>query len=105
MLHLDFWQALGIVCGALAALLALLGLIYRWLVRPVIRIIRRLNEVADLLLGEPARGDRPARPSMAERMSTMERLLNEHLASHGGPGPGRGRGRVNGPRPTPTGKA
>jgi hypothetical protein len=49
MLSLEQMQALGVVCGSLIALLTLIGLIYRWAVRPVWRTIRRLNEVAVLL--------------------------------------------------------
>jgi nitrate/nitrite-specific signal transduction histidine kinase len=98
-MQLEDWQALAVVCGALVALFTLLGLLYRWVVRPVLRIIRRLNEVADQLLGEPARDGRPARPSLAERMTQMQQQLDEHLSWHAG------RGRGNSPRPlTPTRK-
>ncbi len=67
-LHLDQFAALGVVCGALVALLTLLGLLTRWVVLPVLRIIRRLNEVADQLLGDP----RKKIPSMTERMTALE---------------------------------
>ena len=46
-MSIDEWQALGIVCGSLVMLLTLIGLLYRWVVRPVWRTLRRLNEVAD----------------------------------------------------------
>jgi hypothetical protein len=87
--HLDYWQGLGIVCGALIALMTLVGLVYRWVVRPVWRTIRRLNEVADQLLGDKTRRI----PSMTERMEALEQKLDEHLAWHKPP--------VNGPAVTP----
>jgi hypothetical protein len=113
-MRLDFWQALGIVSAALVATLTLIGLLYRWVVRPVWRTIRRLNEVADDILGEPARADRPARPSLAARVAaqtlataansqTLAQVadqvrqqghrLDEHLTWHSAAG------RANGPRP------
>jgi hypothetical protein len=115
-MRLDFWQALLVVSSALLTLFGLIGLVYRWVVRPVWRTIRRLNEVADDILGEPARGERPARPSLAQRVAaqtaataanaqTLAQLadqvtqqghrLDEHLTWHSGTG------RTNGPRPAP----
>lgn len=64
-MRLDDWQALGVICGALVALCALLGIVYRWVVRPVWRTIRRLNEVADDLLGDKARNI----PSLTQRLA------------------------------------
>lgn len=90
-MHLDDWQALGIVCGSLIALLTLIGLLYRWVVRPVWRTLRRLNLVADQLLGDKVRKI----PSMTDRMKAIERGLQEHLdwhrvaARHGGAPPVR----------------
>jgi hypothetical protein len=77
-MRLDQWQALGIVCGSIIALMTLIGLLYRWVVRPVWRTLRRLNEVADQLLGDKNRRI----PSMTERMSALESKLDEHLAWH-----------------------
>lgn len=77
-MRLDQWQALGIVCGSLIALMTLIGLLYRWVVRPVWRTLRRLNEVADQLLGDPRRGT----PSMTQRMKALEEKLDEHITSH-----------------------
>lgn len=94
-MRLDDWQALGVICGALVALCALLGIVYRWVVRPVWRTIRRLNEVADDLLGDKARNI----PSLTQRLAAqteqvaqLGRRLDEHLTWHSA------RGRVNGPR-------
>jgi hypothetical protein len=78
MTRLEQWQALGVVCGSLIALLTLVGLIYRWVVRPVWRTLRRLNEVADQLLGDKVRKI----PSMTERMASLEQTFGEHLQQH-----------------------
>lgn len=92
-MRLDQWQALGIVCGSIIALMTLIGLLYRWVVRPVWRTLRRLNEVADQLLGDKTKKI----PSMTERMSALEQKLDEHLAWHNpstktnGPAPLRSR--------------
>ncbi len=118
-MRLDFWQGLGVICGALIAAGTLIGLTYRWVVRPVWRTFKRLNLVADDLLGDKVRQV----PSLAERLAantlqvrgvavSMERQeasierqasrleevahrLDEHLTWHAG----GGRARVNGPRP------
>jgi hypothetical protein len=122
-MHVDFWQALGVVSGALIAVMTLIGLVYRWVLRPVWQLIRRLNEVADDILGEPARLDRAARPSLAARVAALTAAsqsttamtqmtaqtltqvadqvqqqghrLDEHLTWHSG----GGRASRNGPRP------
>lgn len=99
-MRLDFWQALGIVSGALVALFTLIGLVYRWVMRPVWRTIRRLNLLADDLLGDRTRGI----PSLTQRLQTqteqtahLANRLDEHLSWHSG----GGRSRANGPRPVP----
>jgi hypothetical protein len=79
--NVDQWAALGIVCGALLSLLTLIGVLYRWVVLPVWRTLRRLNEVADQLLGDKTKKI----PSMTERMSTLEdgqRELRAQLQAH-----------------------
>lgn len=111
-MQLDFWQALGVVSGALIAVMTLIGLLWRWVVRPVFQTIKRLNRVADDLLG-----DRERRiPSLTERVvtqtaateqnsATLARLadqvtqqghrIDEHLSWHSGGG------RLNGLAPAP----
>jgi hypothetical protein len=82
---LDDWQALGIISAALLSLVTLLGLTWRWGVRPVWRTLRRLNEVADLLLGDKER-DVPSLQDrlgvLNDRISAAERRHAEHLSSH-----------------------
>lgn len=66
---IEQWQALGVVSGSLVALVTLIGILVRWVVLPVWRTIRRLNEVADQLLGDKKRNI----PSMTDRMSALEK--------------------------------
>jgi hypothetical protein len=87
----DQWQTFGIICGAILAALTLIGFVWRKVVLPVFRVIRRLNEVADQLLGDKAKRI----PSMTERMSALEQGLREHMEWHSQSG------RTNGPRPAP----
>lgn len=79
------WQELGIVCGALLALGTLIGLTYRAVIRPVWRTIKRLNQVADILLGDRAR----AIPSLPERLdhivskaAALDQQMQAHLEWH-----------------------
>lgn len=82
---IEEWQAVGVVCGAILAVAALMGLIYRGVVRPVWRAawrtIKRLNLVADDLLGDSAKKI----PSMTQRMAALERKLDDHLSWHADP--------------------
>jgi len=87
VINLEQLQSLGIAAGSVIALMTLVGLLYRQVVRPVWRTLRRLNEVADQLLGDKTRKI----PSMTERMSALETKLDEHLTWHSP--------KVNGPTP------
>jgi hypothetical protein len=80
-MRLDQWEAIGIVSGSLLTLLTLIGLLYRWVARPMWRTLRRLNEVADQLLGDKTKRI----PSMTERMTALEtgqRELRDQLQKH-----------------------
>jgi hypothetical protein len=92
-MRLDQWQALGIVSGSLVALLTLTGLLYRWVVRPVFRLIKRLNAWLDSVNGDRGNGV----PSLLDRVKSIEQKQQEHLDWHAVGGRG------NGPRP-PTGR-
>lgn len=100
-MSLEDWQALGVVCGSLIAVLTLLGLAARGLRRmwrAAWRTIRRLNEVADDLLGDEQKGI----PSMTDRVQMLDRRLAEHLEWHASPGGQPARpvaGRPNGGTP------
>lgn len=105
----DQWQQVGVVAGALIAVFTLVGLIWRKAVRPVWkaawRTIRRLDQVADDLLGDEAKGV----PSMVTRVRSLDaqvreldQKLNEHIAQHGGP-PDRVTGRQQLPQRRPGG--
>jgi hypothetical protein len=81
-MRLDLFQSIGVVCSALLALGTLIVVVLRKVVRPVWRAawrtIRRLNQVADDLLGDKEKKI----PSMTERMSALETKLDEHLVWH-----------------------
>jgi len=90
-MSVDQWQAIGVVSGALVALLTLIGIVWRKGIRPVWkaawRTIRRLDQVADDLLGDEAKGV----PSMVTRfrlldsqVRELDRKLNEHITQHDG---------------------
>ncbi|HEV8173056.1 MAG TPA: hypothetical protein VGP91_05350, partial [Actinoplanes sp.] len=53
---LDTWQAIGVICGALLAALTLLGLLLHKVVLPMFRGLKRLGLMADLFLGDRAKG-------------------------------------------------
>lgn len=95
---LDDWAALGIVCGAILALSTLTGLAYTRLVRPMwryaLRSIRRLNALADDLLGDEAKGI----PSATQRITRVERALDRHVRWHAEPA-----GPADGARTNPNG--
>lgn len=103
-MSVEDWQAVGIVSGALLAVLTLAGLIYRKLVRPMWRAarkaFRRVDEVADEILGDKAKGIPSLKAQIAaqgEQLAEQGRLIAEHLEWHGQPG-----GRAAGPtRPEP----
>lgn len=84
-MRLEHWQSLGVISGTLLALVSLVGLLWRRVVRPVWRAawrtIRRLNQVADDLLGDPAKKI----PSLRQRLEDLERTQVEHLQWHASP--------------------
>jgi len=88
-MSVEDWQAVGIVCGALLAVLTLLGLLYRKLVLPMWRAIRMWTKVAEQLLGDKERGV----PSLMEQLNALAenqvaqgQQLAEHLEWHANPG-------------------
>lgn len=74
------------VAGGMLALLMLVGVIWRKAIRPMIRAIwrtiKRLNQVADDLLGDDAHHI----PSMTARLAGLEDKLSEHLKWHSASG-------------------
>jgi len=93
---LDQWQALGIVCGALLALFALVKVIYRRAAQPMWRAVKTWTRVAEDLLGDTDRGvpslmDRlksldESQRALADQQTDLGRQLAEHLEWHSGPG-------------------
>jgi hypothetical protein len=97
MSNLARWEAIGVICGALLALLTLVGLLYRKVVRPVWRAgwrtIRRLNRFLDDLEGDKAEG----RLSLREEVERLNKRLSEHIDWHSA----AGRGNASRPSPRP----
>ena len=102
---LDDWQAIGIICGALLALLTLVGVLYRKVIRPVFRSMKLAARLLEQLVGDPDDGI----PSLMERLarfdanqSEMARKLDDHLEWHANPGGRPAKATVprpNGPAP------
>ena len=82
-LHLSDFQATEIVCGAAVAVLTLLGILIRWVVRPMWRVIKRMDRVADVVLGTPATDDEPRMPSLEEKLTGV---LQQHVETMHAPG-------------------
>lgn len=91
----DLWQQVGMVCGALIALLTLVGLVWTKGIRPMWRsawrILHRLDQVADDILGDRTKG----KPSIVDYVRAVDGKLTEHLNWHSDGG------RSNGDRPGP----
>ncbi|WP_213451601.1 hypothetical protein [Rhizomonospora bruguierae] len=78
------------ICGLIVAVGAAAEVLRR-VVGWVIGTMRRLGRLADDLLGEPARGDQPARPGLMDRVAGMDRrlaaveqLVHQELTHNGG---------------------
>lgn len=72
---LAWWLLVGSVVTVWAGVAA--GT-YRWVVRPVYKTLRRLNEVADELLGDTRKGI----PSIGQRVTAIEEMMRKHEADH-----------------------
>lgn len=70
---LNEWQAL---CGAVLVTAAVLGLMVRGL-RRMWRLASKVNRWLDQVLGEPADGDKPARPGLMDRVASIEAAQRE----------------------------
>jgi hypothetical protein len=87
-MRLEDWQGLGVICGALLALVTLIGVLRRKVVSPVWRAIKVFTRLGEQLLGDPERG----LPSLMDRLEMLNtaqteqgRKLAEHLEWHGNP--------------------
>lgn len=109
MLTQDQWGYVGVVAGALVAVLTLIGIVYRWVVRPVLRAIartiRRLTAMADDYLGDEHRGI-PSLPEQVAKLAagqakleTGQAELGKQFASHLDTHARYDRPATNGPRP------
>jgi hypothetical protein len=86
---IEDWQAVGIVCGALLALLTLAGLVYRKGIRPMWRSMKLAARLLEQLVGDPEEGI----PSLMDQLATLQRSdaemarkLDDHLEWHANPG-------------------
>lgn len=62
---LGWWTALA---AAIAAWFVVLGILFRLVVRPVLKALRRLDRVGDVVLGVPATEDTARIPSLEEKL-------------------------------------
>jgi len=80
-MHVEQWQALGIICGALLALWALLTQIHRRVLRPVWQSFRNAAQLLEQLTGDKAKGI----PSLMDRLAQVaenQRVQGTQLAAH-----------------------
>jgi len=104
---IEDWQAVGIVCGALLALLTLVGLVYRKAIRPMFRSLKLAARLVEQLVGDPEEGV----PSLMEQLASLHesdvrlaRQLDDHLQWHANPAGRPAKSaplRTNGPQPPP----
>jgi hypothetical protein len=99
-MRVEDWQAVGVVCGAILAVLTLAGLLYKKLVLPVFRgvrrAIKRADEVADEILGDKAKripslkeqlaAQAVQLAELADNQEAQARQIAEHLEWHAAPG-------------------
>lgn len=75
---IEDWQALGIVCGALLALITLAGLLWRKVVLPMLETARLVSTLVRQFVGD--KDAKPPRPSLMEMVAGMQAGL-EHQAA------------------------
>lgn len=102
---IEDWQAVGIVSGALLALLSLAGLVYRKVIRPMWRSLKLAARLIEQLVGDPDEGV----PSLMDQLAALRqsdaslaRKLDDHLEWHANPGGRPAKAvlpRPNGPQP------
>lgn len=79
-MHLQTWAAVGIVAGAILAVLGVVAVAIR-AARALFRTLKKLDVLADDLLGDTARN----MPSIVERVRTLDGKLNDHINWHNPP--------------------
>ncbi len=91
---IDDWQAVGIVCGSLIALITVVGLLRRKVFIPMLETVRLVSTLVRQLVGD--KDSIPHRPSLMElvtdvqnnleqqalKLAQVERAQAEHLAWH-----------------------
>jgi hypothetical protein len=86
----DWWLGLIAVCTGIVALLAAIKGV-AMVIKALWHAIGRMEQVADLLLGDKVKGI----PPMQERLAALEAAKHTHPEPHGHNGP-TARGRVRG---------
>ena len=74
------WSAVGIIAGAILAVLAVLGMVLKAL-RAGYRTWKKVDRLADDLLGDAERD----MPSIVERVRNLDGKLAEHISWHNPP--------------------
>lgn len=77
-MSLDQWAAIGVVCGAILGAAAVCFLLARG-IRRMWHLMRKVNRLLDQTLGSPGR------PSLMDRVTSIEEKLEEHLHWHTDP--------------------
>lgn len=72
---LDQWQALGIVCGSLIALITVAGLLRRKVLMPMLETVRLVSTLVRQLVGD--KDATPPRPSLMEVVAGVQSGLAE----------------------------
>jgi hypothetical protein len=92
----DWWTRVGVVCGAIIAVITLGGIIIRK-VRRVLKaisaLVKRLNRMADDLEGDRVRGVRSLREEIVQlrgEVGDLSRRVTEHQEWHSVAGRGNG---------------
>lgn len=110
-MSIDQWKDIGYVCGAISALILVVGLLRQKVVRPVFETARLVSELVRQLVGDA--DAKPPRPSLmqlvaevraqqeeqAEEQARIARVVAHLKASHEEHLTRDHRPRVNGPQP------
>jgi hypothetical protein len=95
---IEQWQALGIVCGSIIALITVAGLLRRKVIVPMLETVRLVSTLVRQLVGD--KDSTPRRPSLMELVTDVQSNLEQtaaevaevkaaqaaHLAWHASPG-------------------
>jgi hypothetical protein len=72
---IESWQALGIVCGSIIALITVAGLLRRKVIVPMLETVRLVSTLVRQLVGD--KDSNPPRPSLMEVVAGVQTGLAE----------------------------